>query len=129
MHLTIITKTHIVVLGIAAKGIFLNHVLWPDENGRFDAVQEFSPFMLIGAMQLPLEGGINEEIKHGIIDAFADLKEGERFILSRSLILDPFSPEARFHQHVAALLNSNRQMSIADAVKQANMKVRETQKG
>lgn len=124
MHLTIITRLHMIGLGMLAKNIFLDHVLWPDPEGQFHSIQKFSSDMLIGAMKMPLESGITQEIKNGIIDALADLKEGERFIVAHTWIEDPKSEEAEFHRVVVSLLNKSIAVTLPEAVKEANEIIR-----
>lgn len=125
MRLTITTQTKMISLGLFAKDIFLNHVLWPDENNQFDAVQEFRPDMLVAAKSLPIDGGIDEGVKAGIVEALSELAEGERFLVNGAWVVDLKSQEAKFYWKVVELLNANKKDDLKSVVKKANQFINE----
>ncbi|MFA6144045.1 MAG: hypothetical protein WCW84_06705 [Sulfurimonas sp.] len=120
MRLTITTFTKMISLGIFAKDIFLKHVLLSDENDQFDSVQVFTPNMLSAAKSLPLDGGIDEKVKDGIIDALSELSEGDRFLVNGAWVIDFKSREAKFYWKVVEMLNIDKDEELQSIVKKVN---------
>lgn len=120
MRLTITTHTKMISLGIFAKDIFMNHVLWSDENDQFDTVQTFRPDMLVAAKTLPLNGGIDEKVKQGVIDALSELKDGDRFLVNGAWVVDFKSREAKFYWKVVEMLNEDKEADLQSVVAKAN---------
>ena len=79
MRLSVFTNTKLFTLEGSAKDIFMNMVLTPDENNQVLPTQEINDMMIVRANNLPLGNGIDEMIKKEIVEAFEDLKEGDRF--------------------------------------------------
>ncbi len=118
MRLSVFTNTKLFTLEGGAKDIFMNLVLTPDENNQVMPVQHFDAEMLQRAKNLTLGNGIDEMIKNEIIEAFEELKEGERFLMNKAFITDIKGAEAAYYWRIVALLNdgSSRTPNEAQAV-------------
>lgn len=125
MRLTVTTPTKMISLGFLAKDMFLRTVLMPDENGLYDPVQSYENEMLEKAATLPLEGGFNERIKNGLLEALAELKEGEKFLCSGHWVLDFKSKEAQYLWEVVRLLNEGTNLEEAQKIAIESVGVKE----
>jgi len=118
MRLTIFTNSKVITLEGGAKDIFMNLVLTPDENNRVMPVQVYEPAMMTRAGNLVTGNGMDEVIKREIIEAFEDLRDGDRFLMNKAFITDIRGAEAAYYWRIVALLNdgSNRSANEAQAV-------------
>ena len=115
MRLSVFTNTKLFSLEDSAKDIFMNMVLTPDENNQVMPVQEYDDMMMVRAQNLPLDNGIDETIKNEIIEAFEDLKEGDRFLMNQAFITNIASAEAKYYWRIVALLNDGSKRSATEA--------------
>ncbi len=115
MRLSVFTNTKLFTLEDNAKDIFMNMVLTPDENNQVMPVQEYDDMMMVRAQNLPLDNGIDETIKNEIIEAFEDLKEGDRFLMNQAFITNIASAEAKYYWRIVALLNDGSKRSATEA--------------
>ncbi len=125
MRLSVFTNTKLFSLEDSAKDIFMNMVLTPDENNQVMPVQEYDDMMMVRAQNLPLGNGIDETIKNEIIEAFEDLKEGDRFLMNQAFITNIASAEAKYYWRIVALLNDGSKRSATEAQGIARMGERE----
>ncbi len=125
MRLSVFTNTKLFSLEDSAKDIFMNMVLTPDENNQVMPVQEYDDMMMVRAQNLPLDNGIDETIKNEIIEAFEDLKEGDRFLMNQAFITNIASAEAKYYWRIVALLNDGSKRSATEAQGIARMGERE----
>ena len=125
MRLSVFTNTKLFSLEDSAKDIFMNMVLTPDENNQVMPVQEYDDMMMVRAQNLPLGNGIDELIKNEIIEAFEDLKEGDRFLMNQAFITNIASAEAKYYWRIVALLNDGSKRSATEAQGIARMGERE----
>jgi len=125
MRLSVFTNTKLITLEDEAKDIFMNMVLTPDENNQVMPVQEFDDMMIVRAHNLPLGNGIDEMIKNEILEAFEDLKEGDRFLMNQAFITDIDGAEAKYYWRIVALLNDGSKRSATEAQGIARMGERE----
>jgi len=115
MRLSLFTNTKLITLEDGAKDIFMNMVLTPDENNQVMPVQEYDEMMMHRVKNLPLSNGIDEMIKNEIIEAFEDLKEGDRFLMNQAFITDIEGAEAKYYWRIVALLNDGSKRSATEA--------------
>ncbi len=125
MRLSVFTNTKLFTLEGSAKDIFMNMVLTPDENNQVLPVQELDDMMLLRAKNLTLGNGIDQIIKNEIIEAFEELKEGDRFLMNQAFITDIKSAEAAYYWRIVALLNDGSKRSATEAQGIARMGERE----
>ena len=125
MRLSVFTNTKLFSLEGSAKDIFMNMVLTPDENNQVMPVQEYDDVMMVRAQNLPLVNGIDEIIKNEIIEAFEDLKVGDRFLMNQAFITNIASAEAKYYWRIVALLNDGSKRSATEAQGIARMGERE----
>ena len=125
MRLSVFTNTKLFSLEDSAKDIFMNMVLTPDDNHQVMPVQEFDEMIMVRAQNLPLGNGIDEIIKNEIIEAFEDLKEGDRFLMNQAFITNIASAEAKYYWRIVALLNDGSKRSATEAQGIARMGERE----
>ncbi len=125
MRLSVFTNTRLFTLEGSAKDIFMNLVLTPDENNRVLPVQEIDDMMRLRAKNLTLGDGIDQMIKNEIIEAFEDLKEGDRFLMNQAFITDIKSAEAAYYWRIVALLNDGSKRTPTEAQGIARMGERE----
>ena len=125
MRLSVFTNTKLFSLEDSAKDIFMNMVLTPDDNNQVMPVQEFDEMIMVRAQNLPLGNGIDEIIKNEIIEAFEDLKEGDRFLMNQAFITNIASAEAKYYWRIVALLNDGSKRSATEAQGIARMGERE----
>ena len=125
MRLSVFTNTKLFTLEESAKDIFMNLVLTPDENNKVLPVQEIDEMMMLRAKNLTLGNGIDALIKNEIIEAFEDLKEGDRFLMNQAFITDIKSAEAAYYWRIVALLNDGSKRSATKAQGIARMGERE----
>ena len=125
MRLSVFTNTKLFTLEDSAKDIFMNLVLTPDDNNQVMPVQEFDEMMMLRAKNLSLGNGIDELIKNEIIEAFEDLKEGDRFLMNQAFITNIESAEAKYYWRIVALLNDGSKRSATEAQGIARMGERE----
>ena len=125
MRLSVFTNTKLFSLEDSAKDIFMNMVLTPDENNQVMPVQEYDEMMMVRAQNLPLGNGIDEIIKNEIIEAFEDLKVGDRFLMNQAFITNIASAEAKYYWRIVALLNDGSKRSATEAQGIARMGERE----
>lgn len=121
MRLTVFTNTKIITLEGGAKDIFMNLVLTPDENNQVMPVQTYVPAMMARVEDLPLGNGIDAFIRSQIIEAFKDLKEGDRFLMNKAFITDIKGSEAAYYWRIVALLNDGSQRTPNEAQSVARM--------
>ena len=125
MRLSVFTNTKLFTLEESAKDIFMNLVLTPDENNQVLPVQEIDEMMMLRAKNLSLGNGIDQMIKDEIIEAFEDLKEGDRFLMNQAFITDIKSAEAAYYWRIVALLNDGSKRTATEAQGIARMGERE----
>ncbi len=125
MRLSVFTNTKLFTLEDSAKDIFMNLVLTPDDNNQVMPVQEFDEMMMLRAKNLSLGNGIDELIKNEIIEAFEDLKEGDRFLMNQAFITNIESAEAKYYWRIVALMNDGSKRSATEAQGIARMGERE----
>jgi len=125
MRLSVFTNSKLFTLEGSAKDIFMNMVLTPDENNQVLPTQEVNDMMVVRAKNLPLGNGINELIKNEIIEAFEDLKEGDRFLMNQAFITDIESAEAKYYWRIVALMNDGSKRTASEAQGIARMGERE----
>ena len=125
MRLSVFTNTKLFTLEDSAKDIFMNLVLTPDDNNQVMPVQEFDEMMMLRAKNLSLGNGIDELIKNEIIEAFEDLKEGDRFLMNQAFIANIESAEAKYYWRIVALMNDGSKRSATEAQGIARMGERE----
>ena len=125
MRLSVFTNTKLFTLEGSAKDIFMNLVLTPDENNQVLPVQAIDEMMRLRARNLVLGNGIDEMIKNEILEAFDDLKEGDRFLMNQAFITDIKSAEAAYYWRIVALLNDGSGRTPTEAQGIARMGERE----
>jgi len=125
MRLSVFTNSKLFTLEGSAKDIFMNMVLTPDENNQVLPTQELNDMMIVRAKNLPLGNGIDELIKNEIIEAFEDLKEGDRFLMNQAFITDIESAEAKYYWRIVALMNDGSKRTASEAQGIARMGERE----
>ena len=125
MRLSVFTNTKLFTLEGSAKDIFMNMVLTPDENNQVLPTQEINDMMIVRANNLPLGNGIDEMIKSEIIEAFEDLKEGDRFLMNQAFITNIESAEAKYYWRIVALMNDGSKRTASEAQGIARMGERE----
>ncbi len=125
MRLSVFTNTKLFTLEGSAKDIFMNMVLTPDENNQVLPVQELDDMMMVRAKNLPLGNGIDQMIKDEIIEAFEDLKEGDRFLMNQAFITNIESAEAKYYWRIVALMNDGSKRSATESQGIARMGERE----
>ncbi|MGB5966674.1 MAG: hypothetical protein WBG65_14220 [Sulfurimonadaceae bacterium] len=125
MRLSVFTNTKLFTLEESAKDIFMNLVLTPDDNNQVLPVQELDDMMMLRAKNLTLGNGMDEIIKNEIIEAFEDLKEGDRFLMNQAFITDIKSAEAAYYWRIVALLNDGSKRTATEAQGIARMGERE----
>ncbi len=125
MRLSVFTNTKLFTLEDSAKDIFMNLVLTPDDNNQVMPVQEFDDMMMLRAKNLTLSNGIDALIKIEIVEAFEDLKEGDRFLMNQAFITNIESAEAKYYWRIVALLNDGSKRSATEAQGIARMGERE----
>ena len=125
MRLSVFTNTKLFTLEGGAKDIFMNLILTPDENNQVMPVQHFDEKMLLRAKNLTLGNGIDAMIKNEIIEAFEELKAGDRFLINKAYITDIKGAEAVYYWRIVALLNDGSQRSANEAQAVARIGERE----
>lgn len=106
MRMEVVTHDRMVSLGFIAKDIFAKHVLTVDDDGKsFDTLQTIQEDTHSKIDSLPVQGGITESIKTGIIDAFSRMKVGDKFLCLNAWITNYESEEAKFYWEVQKLCN------------------------
>ncbi len=125
MRLSVFTNTKLFTLEGGAKDIFMNMVLTPDENNQVLPTQTIDAGMRMRAENLPLGNGIDEMIKNEIIEAFDDLKEGDRFLMNQATITNIESAEAKYYWRIVALMNDGSKRSATESQGIARMGERE----
>ena len=125
MRLSVFTNTKLFTLEDSAKDIFMNMVLTPDENNQVLPTQELNDMMMVRAKNLPLGNGIDEMLKNEIIEAFEELKEGDRFLMNQAVITNIESAEAKYYWRIVALMNDGSKRSATEAQGIARMGERE----
>ncbi len=125
MRLSVFTNTKLFTLEGPAKDIFMNLVLTPDANNQVLPVQELDDMMMLRAKNLTLGNGIDQMIKNEIIEAFEELKEGDRFLMNQAFITDIESAEAAYYWRIVALLNDGSKRTPTEAQGIARMGERE----
>jgi len=125
MRLSVFTNTKLFTLEGNAKDIFMNMVLTPDDNNQVLPTQEIDDMMVVRAKNLPLGNGIDELIKNEIIEAFEELKEGDRFLMNQAFITNIESAEAKYYWRIVALMNDGSKRSASEAQGIARMGERE----
>jgi len=125
MRLSVFTNTKLFSLEGSAKDIFMNMVLTPDENNQVLPTQEVNDMMIVRAQNLPLTNGIDTMIKNEIIEAFRDLKEGDRFLMNQAFITNIESAEAKYYWRIVALMNDGSKRTASEAQGIARMGERE----
>jgi len=125
MRLSVFTNSKLFTLEGSAKDIFMNMVLTPDENNQVLPTQELNDMMVVRAKNLPLGNGIDELIKNEIIEAFEDLKEGDRFLMNQAFITNIESAEAKYYWRIVALMNDGSKRTASEAQGIARMGERE----
>ena len=77
MRLTVITDNKMISLGMFAKDIFSDIVLTVDKtDNSFNVVQTVKNDTLEKVKKLPIDYGITQDIKDGIISAFEEMSPG-----------------------------------------------------
>jgi len=125
MRLSVFTNTKLFTLEGNAKDVFMNMVLTPDDNNQVLPTQEIDDMMIVRAKNLPLGNGIDELIKNEIIEAFEELKEGDRFLMNQAFITNIESAEAKYYWRIVALMNDGSKRSASEAQGIARMGERE----
>ena len=125
MRLSVFTNTKLFTLEGNAKDVFMNMVLTPDDNNQVLPTQEIDDMMVVRAKNLPLGNGIDELIKNEIIEAFEELKEGDRFLMNQAFITNIESAEAKYYWRIVALMNDGSKRSASEAQGIARMGERE----
>ena len=125
MRLSVFTNTKLFTLEGNAKDIFMNMVLTPDDNNQVLPTQEIDDMLVVRAKNLPLGNGIDELIKNEIIEAFEELKEGDRFLMNQAFITNIESAEAKYYWRIVALMNDGSKRSASEAQGIARMGERE----
>ena len=125
MRLSVFTNTKLFTLEDSAKDIFMHMVLTPDENNQVLPAQEITGTMRERAQNLALGNGIDTMIKNEIVEAFAELKEGDRFLMNQAVITDIESAEAKYYWRIVALMNDGSKRTATEAQGIARMGERE----
>lgn len=113
MRMEIVTHDRMISLGVMAKDHFMTNILQPDENGQFDALQEVQADTLDKIKALPLQGGIDQRIKDGAIDAFSRMSVGDKFLCVGAWVGDYKSEEAKYYWKVQELCNQDNTLEEA----------------
>lgn len=114
MRLTVVTNNKMISLGILAKDYFAKNVLVNDENGTsFDVLQTVQKNTLKKIQNLEPMYGIDQKIKEGIINAFSEIKVGDKFLCIDAWVIDYKSDEARFYWEVQRLCNKGETLKRA----------------
>ncbi len=83
----------------------MNYVLTPDDTNQVQAVNTFNQKMMNRAINLPLRFGLDEVGKKLILNALADLKDDDRFLLNASAPQSSEDNDARFYLKIVHYLN------------------------
>ncbi|MCT7564138.1 hypothetical protein [Aliarcobacter butzleri] len=125
MRLTVITDKKMLSLGIFAKDIFADIVLKVDSDKSFDVVQIVENDTLEKVKKLPIDYGITQDIKDGIISAFEEMSLGTKFLCVSDWIIDFKSPKAKAYWQIQKDVNDG--MDYLDAVNKANEFLKENE--
>lgn len=119
MRMEVVTHDRMISLGFLAKDLFAENVLVVDEDGKsFEVLQTVQANTLDKIKSMPLQGGFNERIKAGAIDAFERMNVGDKFLCLDAWVTDHKSYEAKFYWHVQKLCNDG--YGLQEAVKLGN---------
>ncbi len=119
MRLTVITDNKMISLGMFAKDIFSDIVLTVDKtDNSFNVVQTVEDDTLEKVKKLPVDYGITQEIKDGIVSAFEEMSPGTKFLCVSDWIIDFKSPKAKAYWQIQKDVNDG--MDYLDAVNKAN---------
>lgn len=106
MRMEVVTHDRMISLGVLAKNLFAKHVLAMDEDGKsFDILQTVKEDTLDKIKSMPLEGGFDQRIKDGAIDAFSRMKVGDKFLCLDAWVTDYTSEEAKAYWEMQRLCN------------------------
>lgn len=124
MHMAVVTHTRMITLGIFAKDLFAKNVLPIDEDGKgFDVIQVVQEDTLEKIKQMPLQGGFDERIKAGAIQAFEEMEVGDKFLCADAWIVDFQSKEAKYYWKVQQYVNEG--YSLQESSDKANLAIKE----
>lgn len=119
MRLTVITNDKMIGLGIFAKDIFSDIVLTVDKtDNSFNVVQTVEHDTLEKIKKLPIDYGITQEIKDGIITAFKEMSPGTKFLCVNDWIVDCKSDRSKAYWEILKDVNDG--MDYVAAVNKAN---------
>lgn len=119
MRVEVVTHDRMISLGILAKDLFAKNVLVMDEDGTsFDVLQTVQVDTLDKIKSIPLQGGFDQRIKDGAIEAFKRMNVGDKFLCLDAWVTDYKSDEAKFYWHVQKLCNDG--YDLQEAVKLGN---------
>lgn len=119
MRLTVVTNNKMIGLGILAKDIFAERVLKLDEDGKsFDVIQLVESDTLEKIKGLPIEYGITQDIKDGIIKAFEEMSIGTKFLCVDDWVTDYKGDRAKGYWQIQKYINKG--MKYKEAVEKAN---------
>ena len=119
MRLTVVTNNKMLSLGIFAKDIFADIVLKVDSADKsFDVIQIVENDTLEKVKKLPIDYGITQEVKDGIISAFEEMSPGTKFLCVSDWIIDFNGAKAKAYWQIQKDINNG--MDYVDAVNKAN---------
>lgn len=118
MRLIVVTDNKMLSLGIFAKDIFADIVLKVDSDKSFDVVQTVENDTLEKIKKLPIDYGITQEVKNGIISAFEEMSIGTKFLCISDWIIDSKSEIAKAYWQIQKDVNDG--MDYIAAVNKAN---------
>ena len=126
MRLTVVTNNKMISLGMFAKDIFSDIVLTVDKtDNSFNVVQTVENDTLEKIKTLPIDYGITQEIKDGIISAFEEMSPGAKFLCVSDWIIDFKSPKAKAYWQIQKDVNDG--MDYVAAVTKANEFLKENE--
>ncbi len=126
MRLTVVTNNKMLSLGMFAKDIFADIVLKVDSADKsFDVIQIVENDTLEKVKKLPIDYGITQEIKDGIVSAFKEMSPGTKFLCVSDWIIDFKSPKAKAYWQIQKDVNNG--MDYVAAVTKANEFLKENE--
>jgi len=105
LSISIYTNTFFTTIDSPIKEVFMNYVLTPDDNNQVVPVNQFDQKMMNRAINLPLRFGLDEVGKKMILNALADLKENDRFMINASAPQSIEDNDAKFYLKIVHYLN------------------------
>ena len=120
MRMMIVTNDKVISLGVFAKDIFAETVLKIDEDKSFYVVQTVEADTVKKAKKLPIDYGITQEIKDGIVLAFEDMDIGAKFLCVDDWTTDFKSVKAKADYYWQIQKDVNGGMEYVAAVNKAN---------